>query len=871
MNKQQLASKIWAGANALRGKVSADAYKDYMLGFIFYKYISNKEEKYLKEKLYFSEEELRKLTEKDSNIVENCKNNLGYFIESNNLFSSWISNQKYDKEKKVMKKVEFQIRDVRTALAAFDKNIGQNYKKVFSKIFETLSKGLDSLGAGDAERTKAARSLLDLIVEIPTDGSQDYDVLGFIYEFLLKNFAANAGKAGEFYTPHEASLLMSEIVANHLKDRDEISIYDPTSGSGSLLINIGQTIAKHMTEKNRIKYYAQELIENTYNLTRMNLLMRDILPSNIVVRNNDTLANDWPFFEENDKENTYELVRVDATISNPPYSQTWDVSGADTDPRFSEYGIAPKSKADYAFLLHSLYHLDNDGIMTIVLPHGVLFRGGEEKKIRENLINKDNIDTIIGLPSNMFFGTGIPTIIMVLKKNRPNNDVLIIDASKGFIKDGNKNKLRDKDIKKILDTVFNRVSITKYSRVVSKEEIINNDYNLNIPRYIDSTILEDYSDIYGSVFGGIPNYEIDKMEEYWKTFPSLRNQIFIPKEIPYSEIVDKDIDEIIFKNNNVREFINKYKVVFSDLKFYLKNELIDKCQTLNIYKEKEIITEKIREKFKEVNLVDFYDAYQIVNDNWESIVLDLEILQREGLKALNIVEPNIIYKKNKKKELEECQDGWIGRILTYDLVQNEYYKKEKELLETYSNELVNLDGEKNELLDSIDVNDKENLIKEDSEEIDTKKINEIIKTINTEVKNGAEFEDGSYEQIILNVSDINEKMKKIKKEIKDIKEKLEKDTKNKIETISTKEALKLLEKKWIIPLCNEIEKLPDIMIKNFVKSIKKLEDKYKKSLIDLDKEINSTEKVISDMICELDGNEFDMKGLEEFRSLLGGV
>lgn len=860
MNKQQLASKIWAGANALRGKVSADAYKDYMLGFVFYKYISNKEEKYLKEKLYFSDDEIKKLTEEDHDTVESCKKHLGYFIAGKNLFSSWVSEKNND----------FQIKDVRVALTAFDKNIGQNFKKVYSDIFVTLSKGLDSLGTGDPERTKAARSLLDLIVEIPTDGSQDYDVLGFIYEFLLKNFAANAGKAGEFYTPHEASLLMSEIVAEHLKDKSEISIYDPTSGSGSLLINIGQTISKHMTEKNKIKYYAQELIENTYNLTRMNLLMRDILPSNIVVRNNDTLADDWPFFEDNDKEHTYELVRVDAAISNPPYSQTWDTSGADVDPRFSEYGIAPKSKADYAFLLHNLYHLDPDGIMTIVLPHGVLFRGGEEKKIRANLINKDNIDTIIGLPANMFFGTGIPTIIMVLKKNRTNNDVLIIDASKGFTKDGNKNKLREKDIKKILDTIFGRKSIEKYSRVVSKEEIINNDYNLNIPRYVDSSIPEEYSDIYGSMFGGIPDYEIDSMEEYWNAFPSLRNQIFNKKDIPYSEIISGNIEEIVYKNDNVKEFVNKYKEIFSDLKVYLKNELIDNCESLNIFKEKEVITEKIREKFSKVQLVDFYDAYQIFNDNWETILLDLEILQKDGLKALNIVDPNKIYKKNKKKELEECQDGYNGRILTYDLVQNEYYRREKESLEEYTNELTNLDGEKQELLDSIDVNDKDNLLKEDSEDIDTKKLNAIIKKINREVKNGAEFEENSYEQIILNISDVNEKIKKCKKEIKTIKEKLEEDTKNKIETIDTKDALKLLEKKWIDPLCEEIEKLPDMMLKIFVKNIKKLDEKYKKSFKDLDREISLTEKAISDMLVELDGNEFDMKGLEEFRSLLGG-
>lgn len=859
MNKQQLASKIWAGANALRGKVSADAYKDYMLGFVFYKYISYKEERYLKEKLYFSKEEIKNLTEEDITTVEDCKKHLGYFIAGNNLFSSWILSKK-----------EFQIKDVRIALNAFDKNIGPNYKKVYSKIFDTLSKGLDSLGAGDPERTKAARKLLELIVEIPTDGSQDYDVLGFIYEFLLKNFAANAGKAGEFYTPHEASLLMSEIVAEHLKNKNEISIYDPTSGSGSLLINIGQTIAKHMEEKNKIKYYAQELIENTYNLTRMNLLMRDILPSNIVVRNNDTLKDDWPFFDDNDKERTYEFVSVDAAISNPPYSQSWDTTGMNTDPRFSEYGIAPKSKADYAFLLHSLYHLKPDGIMTIVLPHGVLFRGGEEKNIRQKLIDKDNIDTIIGLPSNMFFGTGIPTIIMVLKKNRTNNDVLIIDASKGFIKDGNKNKLREKDIKKILDTIFNRVDIDKYSKVVSKEEIIDNDYNLNISRYVDSSIPEDYVDIYGSMFGGIPNEEINSLEEYWDAFPTLKSQIFKKSDIPYSEVIQANIEHVVYNNNDVKEYIKNYKNTFNDLKDYLKQELINKNQTLNIYREKEIIMEKIREKFNKIKLVDFYDAYQIFNDNWNSILLDLEILQKDGLKALNIVDPDMKYKKNKQKELEEYQDGWVGRILNYELIQDEFFKKDKESLEELNNELLDLDNQKKEFLDSIDVNDKINILKEDSEDIDTKKLKTIISKINKEVKNGAEFEEGSYEEIILNISNINDKMKKCKNEIKKIKTKLEDDTKYKIETIGTDEALKLLEKKWIIPLCNEIEKLPEKMLNEFLKSIKYLENKYKESFCDLDIEIKNTENELSKMLDELTGNEFDKEGLEKFKSLLGG-
>ncbi len=415
MNKQQLASKIWALANNLRGRVSAATYKDYILGFLFYKYLSDKEERYLRDSLYFEDSDFKELTEEDESTVNNCMNNIGYFISYENLFSTWVwldSDQNEDKEKDVT------IREIRIALSAFNRFVGKNYKRVFDGIFDTLNTALENLGTKDSERTTNSKKIIRLVNSIPTDNKEDYDVLGFIYEYLLKNFAANAGKAGEFYTPHEASVIMAEIIADHLKNKDEISVYDPTSGSGSLLINIGQAVSKYFANKNKVKYFAQELIPETYNLTRMNLVMRDILPSNIVARQGDTLDRDWPYFDVNDPENTYEPLFVDACCSNPPYSQPWDDSNAAVDPRFKDYGTAPKSKADYAFLLHNLYHLNSGGIMTIVLPHGVLFRGGEEGNIRQRLIDKNHIEAIIGLPANMFYGTGIPTIIMVLKKNR---------------------------------------------------------------------------------------------------------------------------------------------------------------------------------------------------------------------------------------------------------------------------------------------------------------------------------------------------------------------------------------------------------------------------------------------------------------------
>ena len=445
MNKQQLASKIWESANKMRSKIEANEYKDYILGFIFYKFLSDKEVKYLKEHDW-TDEYFPQLTEENTEVVELVRKNIGYFIPYPYLFSTWL-NQGSD----------FEAGQVTDALSSFSRMINPTHRRVFEGIFKTLETGLSKLGETSGARTKAIRDLLYLIKDIPMDGKQDYDVLGFIYEYLISNFAANAGKkAGEFYTPHEVSLLMSEIVAHHLKDRTEIKIYDPTSGSGSLLINIGKCVARYMGSEDKIKYYAQELKENTYNLTRMNLVMRGILPDNIVTRNGDTLEEDWPFFDDADPVGTYDPLYVDAVVSNPPYSQAWNPVGKDSDPRYARFGLAPKGKADYAFLLHDLYHLTPDGIMTIVLPHGVLFRGGEEGTIRKNLIEQNHIDAIIGLPANIFFGTGIPTIIMVLRQRRPNTDVLIIDASKGFAKEGKNNKLRARDIKKIVDLVIAR-------------------------------------------------------------------------------------------------------------------------------------------------------------------------------------------------------------------------------------------------------------------------------------------------------------------------------------------------------------------------------------------------------------------------------
>ena len=859
MNKQQLASKIWESANKMRSKIEANEYKDYILGFIFYKFLSEKETDTLLKDGWSKEDFKEYLTEDDDETVKYCQKNLGYFISYNNLFSTWIE-----------KGMDFAVGDVSEALSAFDRLINDSHKKVFNKIFDTLQTGLSKLGDTSGAQTKAIRELLNLIKVIPMDDRQDYDVLGFIYEYLISNFAANAGKkAGEFYTPHEVSMVMSEIVANHLKDREKIEIYDPTSGSGSLLINIGKCVSKYVSNKDNIKYYAQELKENTYNLTRMNLVMRGIIPDNIVTRNGDTLEDDWPYFDDSDPSRTYNPLYVDAVVSNPPYSQNWDPTNKEGDARYARYGLAPKAKADYAFLLHDLYHIKPDGIMTIVLPHGVLFRGGEEEKIRKALIENNNIDAIIGLPANIFYGTGIPTIIMVLRQKRPNTDVLIVDASKGFIKVGKNNKLQASDIKKIVDTVVKRETTPKYSKVVSKEEIRANEYNLNIPRYVDSSEEQESWDIYASMFGGIPNEEIDKLNCYWSAFPELKKELFKSVNSAYSALAVEDTKQTIENNSNVKDFNNQFVSAFSDFDEYLKSELISKMEEINVSKEENDIANNIFERLANIPLIDKYKAYQLLDNGWQKIAIDLEIIQTEGFESTKKVDPNMVVKKKDGKD-EEVQDGYIGHVIPFELIQSTILKEEATSLANKNNELAEITNSYAEILENISEDDKEaysSLFNDDNTAFVNSEVSKMAKTLN---KTKAIYGEDTVEYQIKKVATLIEKEKSLKKEIKIENEKLLAKTKQTIESLTDEQVLELLKEKWITPIISSLNELPNEIVKELVSKISNLANKYSLTLVELESQIKKSENSLSTLIDELEGNEYDMKGLEELKTLLKG-
>lgn len=854
MNKQQLANRIWASANKMRSKIEANEYKDYILGLIFYKFLSDNLVNHLKTKAFWEDEDIKCLVEDydDAEANENinyCKENIGYFIEYKNLFSTWL-----------LPETSFSVADLSVALSSFDRLVSPTYKPVYNGIFKTLQAGLSKLGENPASQTKALKELIKLIKDIPTDGSQDYDVLGYVYEYLISNFAASAGKkAGEFYTPHEVAILMSEIVAEHHKEKKQIEIYDPTSGSGSLLITIGKSVGRHISDKNRVKYYAQELKENTYNLTRMNLVMRGIQPGNINTRCADSLDEDWPIYKTGS--DIGKPLYVDAVVSNPPYSQHWDPTDAEMDPRFKEYGVAPKSKADYAFLLHELHHLKPDGILTIVLPHGVLFRGNSEDdgegKIRMNLIEKNNIDAIIGLPQNIFFGTPIPTLIMVLKQHRDNDDVLMIDASKGFVKEGKNNKLRACDIKRISDTVSKRISIPGYSRAVSRDEIRANGYNLNIPRYVDSLEKPDMYDIYATMFGGIPFNEINELNQYWDVLPSLKDELFsMSIDKPYSLIKCSNIPDLIQQNKDVENLKAAFANAFDGFSDNLHIKLINNVSDVREMNAQDEIADEIFARMEDLPLVDKYAAYEALATRWSAIVSDIETIQSEGLNAARIVET--AYKIVKKDDQEiEAPDGLKGRIIPFELVQKSKFNKELTAIYSKESRIEDIIAELDEKRDEL--NDEEQQVYLDED--DNTKLNKaLIKADAKRKKDDIEQETKAKLKVFVSLW---EEQTKLNKEIKLAKLELLQLTKVAIESLTDGEIEEYLHKKWIVPVCSGIDSVMTDVIVKLEMQLVSLVSKYALPYNEIEDMLTETHIELSNLTQQLTGDSWAINGLSE--------
>ncbi|MDH5106368.1 type I restriction-modification system subunit M [Lentilactobacillus diolivorans] len=542
---RSITNQLWAMANELRGNMDASEFRNYILGFLFYRYLSENQETYLKTQDLLdlkgdesvNEAYLREATGGDLNdYLQDIAESLGYAMPPESTWATIVSKVEQD---------EIRTSDFQDMFDNFEKNalLNPNSMADFRGIFADINLGNSRLGNSTAARGKALSNIVTMVNTFDYNDKNGHDILGDVYEYLIAQFAGNSGKkAGEFYTPHEVSQVLAKLVTLNLQEEgDQFTVFDPAMGSGSLLLTVGSEVPGGY-KSGRVHFHGQELNTTTYNLARMNLMMHGVSYQNMTLRNADSLEMDWP--DGVDAQGIDHPRSFNAVVENPPYSAHWDNQDSKMkDVRFKEYALAPKSKADFAFLLDGLYHLNNSGTMAIVLPHGVLFRGAKEGKIRQALLDKHQIDAIIGMPAGLFYSTSIPTIIMVLKKQRQNDDVFFIDASRNFEKGKNQNKLRAEDIEKIISTYKKRQNIDKYAHVANMDEIKENEYNLNIPRYVDT-------------FEPEPPVDVDKLVQ---DIQSTDEQI-VKLESEFSGMLN-DLDG---KNPDAQQQLTKIKELFKN-------------------------------------------------------------------------------------------------------------------------------------------------------------------------------------------------------------------------------------------------------------------------------------------------------------------
>ena len=824
MTKQELAAKIWATANVLRKNIKASEYKDYILGFMFYKYLSDREIEFIEDE-GGTKEDLQGMTATDD--FNYFRDNLGYFIAYDDLFSSWQT---------LGQKLGAQT--VTAAIERFYQSLSEKSARVFyvynqdvdrhSGVFNALDAGLSKLGENIGSRDKAIRDIIGLVAQIPTR-SQSYDVLGYIYEYLIQQFSSEAKKDGAFYTPHELTSLMARIIAERLKDRCSkyIQVYDPCVGTAGLLLNIGKEIGKYH-DKHYIKYYGQELITETSNLAKMNLFMKKIPVENLILRNADTLDEDWPI----DPENACGPLSVDAVTANPPYSAHWNPELHTSDERFRQYGLAPSTKADLAFLLHCLYHIKPDGIMAIVLPHGVLFRGGAEEEIRKNLIENHNIETVIGLPSNLFFSTGIPVIVMILSKNRAANDVLFIDASQSFQKDKTQNVLQASDVQRIYDAVIARRDIPHFARLVTKEQIVAEGYNLNIPRYISATREEAPYDLYALMTGEIAGDELESLHDFWRQFPQLRSKLFTA-DGSYSRFRTEDIAGVVHADEDVAALQSDFKAQCQGFHTYLTHTLIDSPTDERTH---DTIADTLFQTFRQSLLVDVYDIYQAFSDHWTAIEADLTRIHEEGREICRQIEPDIVLKKNAKtKRFEEVMVGMRGKVIPLGLIKQTYFPEDLAKIEELLRKADEAATNSQDIFENLSEDAREAIVKDDD---DTKY---ELKKLKAAIKSPVDLNADDLAALRQLLHEIDAE-KAYKKKAKTADAELEKKTEAKAQALTDTEVHDMLEKTWVTPVTDAI--------------------KYADPLSDLNKQEQEESTKLKALMSELTGSDTDVKALK---------
>lgn len=793
IKKSELYSSLWASCDLLRGGMDSSQYKDYVLVMLFIKYISDK----WAGKLYAP-----------ITIPKGASFNDMVALKGNKDIGNLINT-----------KIVSPLSEANNLSDMPD--------------FNDASK----LGSGK-DMVERLTSLIGIFQNPALDFSKNKaegdDILGDAYEYLMMHFAAESGKSkGQFYTPAEVSRTMAKIIGiNEVDTNSDITVYDPTCGSGSLLLRVGAEANKTVT------LYGQEKEATTAGLARMNMILHNNPTAEI--KQGNTLAK--PLFEENGNLKTFDFV-----VANPPFSdKRWSngLTLPDDYPynRFADYGTPPEKNGDYAFLLHIIRSLKRNGKGAIILPHGVLFRGNSEAGIREKLIKKGYIKGIVGLPANLFYGTGIPAAIILIDKENAFNrkGLFMIDAGKGFVKDGNKNRLREQDIRKITDVYNGQLEIAGYSRMVSVSEIEKNEFNLNIPRYIDSQEKEDLQDIEAHLKGGIPNADIDALSDYWKTFSKLRTSLFENINDKYSNLVinQSEIRDTIFSHPEFISFINEMDAIFK--KWKTKNTAILKNLTIG-NKPKELIktlAEDLLATYNNKSLIDKYDIYQHLMTYWnETMQDDCYIISAEGWK----VETYRILVENKKKKMVD--KGWTCDLIPKELVINRYFATEKQNIEELTTEKETIASKLSEL--------EEENSGEDGYFSELDKVNKagITKRIK-DIKKGAsaaELNEAKEELTVLkSYLDLLTKQTATNKKIKETEKALDEKLYAKYPTLTENEIKQLVvDDKWMQTIEVAIKNEIDNISQHLTNRIKELAERYETPLPQINKDVEKLESKVN--------------------------
>jgi len=854
ITSEEIKRRLWDGANELRGSMDASRYKDYMLGLMFYKFLSDKTLDAFKISAGLgktTEEELVKEYTKSreeygGTLDKTIQNVLGYYVLPEYLYQSWIMD---------INSGDFEVQKVTDSLHNFERTIAiesgnDDFKGLFSS--STIDLTDTALGNNLNERSKNIQALIMLFADLNMVTLQKGDILGDAYEYLIGQFAMESGKkAGEFYTPHQVSEVMAQIVAKSSKIE---SIYDPTVGSASLLLTVG----KHLNsdQQKNLNYYGQEKNTATYNLTRMNLLLHGVRPEKMIIRNADTLSHDWP----EDPEKPNEGVQFDAVVMNPPYSvKNWNRSDLKiSDPRFEIAGVLPPdSKGDFAFLLHGLFHLRQSGTMAIVLPHGILFRGGAEGEIRKRLLEKNYIDTIIGLPSNLFTNTGIPVVVLILKKNRKlDAPVLLIDASEEFIKVGKQNVLEEKHIAKIVDTYLERSKEDGYSSLVYREDILENDYNMNIPRYVTSKSDDIAHDVDAHLLGGIPKRDIEDLKILNAIVPDVLENSVKEKRQGYYELT-KEISELrdeIIKSEQVKATSQKMKTRINEYVDEYWDTLIKVDKLSNIKEVMEEMLLDIKEILSSFDFVNIYDGYQNIAEIWKNALTeDLEIIALSDFyTAGRTREANMVTKGSGKTKREE-QDGWISSLIPNEIMVKQLYAAEALDIEGLKQKASEIEMALDELVEAAKVEDSEEnevlydcLSKNKEGEAGNSFTVKAIKDEQKEYKkNTDEF------KLLKTVEKLMSGRTVTSREIREKEQELKELVEGRILVLTDEEIESLVYEKWFSGLMEEMINLIEQPLKDELERLKMLDDRYKSTLNDLEEEYSELNSNFENLLSEL--------------------